>query len=61
KRRKFLERNRAAASRSRQKRKVWVQSLEKKAEDLSSLNGQLQSEVTLLRNEVAQLKQLLLA
>ncbi|XP_064166348.1 cyclic AMP-dependent transcription factor ATF-2-like isoform X2 [Anguilla rostrata] len=61
KRRKFLERNRAAASRCRQKRKVWVQSLEKKAEDLNSLNGQLQSEVTLLRNEVAQLKQLLLA
>lgn len=42
KRRKFLERNRAAASRCRQKRKVWVQSLEKKAEDLSSTNGQLQ-------------------
>uniref|UniRef100_A0A8C4IZG0 Cyclic AMP-dependent transcription factor ATF-2 n=1 Tax=Dicentrarchus labrax TaxID=13489 RepID=A0A8C4IZG0_DICLA len=61
KRRKFLERNRAAASRCRQKRKVWVQSLEKKSEDLSSMNGQLQSEVTLLRNEVAQLKQLLLA
>uniref|UniRef100_A0A8C5QWA3 Cyclic AMP-dependent transcription factor ATF-2 n=1 Tax=Leptobrachium leishanense TaxID=445787 RepID=A0A8C5QWA3_9ANUR len=61
KRRKFLERNRAAASRCRQKRKVWVQSLEKKAEDLSSFNIQLQNEVTLLRNEVAQLKQLLLA
>nr|XP_061827575.1 cyclic AMP-dependent transcription factor ATF-2-like isoform X1 [Nerophis lumbriciformis]XP_061827576.1 cyclic AMP-dependent transcription factor ATF-2-like isoform X1 [Nerophis lumbriciformis] len=61
KRRKFLERNRAAASRCRQKRKVWVQSLEKKADDLNSMNGQLQSEVTLLRNEVAQLKQLLLA
>ncbi|TSM68873.1 Cyclic AMP-dependent transcription factor ATF-2 [Bagarius yarrelli] len=61
KRRKFLERNRAAASRCRQKRKVWVQSLEKKAEDLSSMNGELQNEVTLLRNEVAQLKQLLLA
>ncbi|XP_061579476.1 cyclic AMP-dependent transcription factor ATF-2 isoform X2 [Cololabis saira] len=61
KRRKFLERNRAAASRCRQKRKVWVQSLEKKAEDLNSMNGSLQSEVTLLRNEVAQLKQLLLA
>ncbi|KAM3917501.1 cyclic AMP-dependent transcription factor ATF-2 isoform 1-T2 [Leptodactylus fuscus] len=61
KRRKFLERNRAAASRCRQKRKVWVQSLEKKAEDLSSFNVQLQNEVTLLRNEVAQLKQLLLA
>ncbi|KAJ8349837.1 hypothetical protein SKAU_G00249670 [Synaphobranchus kaupii] len=43
------------------KRKVWVQSLEKKAEDLNSMNGQLQGEVTLLRNEVAQLKQLLLA
>lgn len=42
KRRKFLERNRAAASRCRQKRKVWVQSLEKKAEDLGSMNGQLQ-------------------
>ncbi|MBN3276299.1 ATF2 factor, partial [Polyodon spathula] len=61
KRRKFLERNRAAATRCRQKRKVWVQSLEKKAEDMSSVNGQLQNEVTLLRNEVAQLKQLLLA
>ncbi|KAK5609566.1 Alcohol O-acetyltransferase [Crenichthys baileyi] len=61
KRRKFLERNRAAASRCRQKRKVWVQSLEKKAEDLGSMNTQLQNEVTLLRNEVAQLKQLLLA
>ncbi|XP_061697740.1 cyclic AMP-dependent transcription factor ATF-2 [Syngnathoides biaculeatus] len=61
KRRKFLERNRAAASRCRQKRKVWVQSLEKKADDLNSMNGQLQSEVTLLRSEVAQLKQLLLA
>ncbi|XP_016411551.1 cyclic AMP-dependent transcription factor ATF-2-like [Sinocyclocheilus rhinocerous] len=61
KRQKFLERNRAAASRCRQKRKVWVQNLEKKAEDLSSMNGQLQNEVTLLRSEVAQLKQLLLA
>ncbi|XP_061548659.1 cyclic AMP-dependent transcription factor ATF-2 isoform X1 [Phycodurus eques] len=61
KRRKFLERNRAAASRCRQKRKVWVQSLEKKADDLNSTNGHLQSEVTLLRSEVAQLKQLLLA
>ncbi|KAM6955540.1 cyclic AMP-dependent transcription factor ATF-2 [Lycodopsis pacificus] len=61
KRRKFLERNRAAASRCRQKRKVWVSSLERKADDLNSMNGQLQSEVSLLRNEVAQLKQLLLA
>ncbi|XP_045560826.1 cyclic AMP-dependent transcription factor ATF-2 isoform X2 [Salmo salar] len=61
KRRKFLERNRGAVSRCRQKRKVWVSSLEKKAEDLNSMNGQLQNEVTLLRNEVDQLKHLLLA
>ncbi|XP_029451057.1 cyclic AMP-dependent transcription factor ATF-7 isoform X1 [Rhinatrema bivittatum] len=60
-RQRFLERNRAAASRCRQKRKVWVSSLEKKAEELTSQNVQLSNEVTLLRNEVAQLKQLLLA
>ncbi|TTU60630.1 Cyclic AMP-responsive element-binding protein 5 [Bagarius yarrelli] len=41
-RRKFLERNRAAASRCRQKRKVWVMSLEKKAEELTHTNLQLQ-------------------
>uniref|UniRef100_A0A8C8DLW3 Cyclic AMP-dependent transcription factor ATF-7 n=1 Tax=Oryzias sinensis TaxID=183150 RepID=A0A8C8DLW3_9TELE len=60
-RQRFLERNRAAASRCRQKRKLWVNSLEKKAEDLANMNVSLTSEVTLLRNEVAQLKQLLLA
>lgn len=102
-RQRFLERNRAAASRCRQKRKLWVNSLEKKADDLANMNVSLtvsdflfffccfktvrasntitclslltttgragndfflfcrQNEVTLLRNEVAQLKQLLLA
>ncbi|XP_026870717.2 cyclic AMP-responsive element-binding protein 5 [Electrophorus electricus] len=60
-RRKFLERNRAAASRCRQKRKIWVLSLEKKAEELTHTNLQLQNEVTLLRSEVTQLKQILLA
>lgn len=60
-RQRFLERNRAAASRCRQKRKLWVNSLEKKADDLANMNVSLTSEVTLLRNEVAQLKQLLLA
>lgn len=60
-RQRFLERNRAAASRCRQKRKVWVSSLEKKAEELSTLNVSLSNEVSLLRNEVAHLKQLLLA
>lgn len=37
-RQRFLERNRAAASRCRQKRKLWVNSLEKKAEDLANMN-----------------------
>ncbi|XP_059186035.1 cyclic AMP-dependent transcription factor ATF-7b isoform X1 [Centropristis striata] len=60
-RERFLERNRAAASRCRQKRKLWVNSLEKKADDLANMNVSLTNEVSLLRNEVAQLKQLLLA
>uniref|UniRef100_A0A3P8XI19 Cyclic AMP-responsive element-binding protein 5 n=1 Tax=Esox lucius TaxID=8010 RepID=A0A3P8XI19_ESOLU len=59
-RQKFLERNRAAATRCRQKRKVWVSSLEKKAEELTHTNMQLQNEVTTLRSEVGQLKQILL-
>ncbi|XP_062248141.1 cyclic AMP-dependent transcription factor ATF-7a isoform X1 [Platichthys flesus] len=60
-RQRFLERNRAAASRCRQKRKLWVSSLEKKAEELNNMNVSLANEVSLLRNEVAHLKQLLLA
>lgn len=40
-RQRFLERNRAAASRCRQKRKIWVNSLEKKAEELTSMNVSL--------------------
>lgn len=60
-RKRFLERNRAAATRCREKRKIWVQQLEKKADDLSNTNAHLQSEITLLRTEVAQLKSLLLA
>ncbi|KFP65426.1 Cyclic AMP-responsive element-binding protein 5, partial [Cariama cristata] len=56
----FLEGTGAAATRCRQKRKVWVMSLEKKAEELTQTNMQLQNEVSMLKNEVAQLKQLLL-
>ena len=41
-----LERNRAAATRCRQKRKVWVMSLEKKAEELTQTNMQLQVQAT---------------
>ncbi|CAL1528371.1 unnamed protein product [Lymnaea stagnalis] len=60
-RRKFLERNRAAAARCRQKRKHWISNLEKKADELQGTNFRLQNEVKLLRGEVAQLKTLLLA
>lgn len=49
-RQKFLERNRAAATRCRQKRKVWVSSLEKKAEELTHTNLQLQVGRTPLTN-----------
>ncbi|KAL4229172.1 Alcohol O-acetyltransferase [Mactra antiquata] len=58
---KFLERNRAAAARCRQKRKRWVQELEQKADDLSSVNNKLCGEIKKLRGEVAHLKTMLLA
>ncbi|KAK2187359.1 hypothetical protein NP493_168g01024 [Ridgeia piscesae] len=60
-RRKFLERNRAAAARCRAKKKMWIGGLEKRAEDMQDVNARLQHEVTQLRNEVAELKSLLLA
>ncbi|XP_038046091.1 cyclic AMP-dependent transcription factor ATF-2-like [Patiria miniata] len=61
KREKFLERNRAAATRCRNKRKMWVNNLEQKADEYKSTNSVLMNEVTKLRDEVASLKQLLLA
>ncbi|KAJ9598633.1 hypothetical protein L9F63_010687 [Diploptera punctata] len=61
KRRRFLARNRAAAMRCREKRKTWIQELEKRAEDMQRINQQLQSEVSGLRAEVASLKTLLIA
>ena len=53
--------HRAAAMRCRQKKKVWVENLEKKAKELEQTNNQLQNEVNYLRNEVHQLKTILLA
>lgn len=52
-RQKFLERNRAAATRCRQKRKLWVSSLEKKAEELTHTNLQLQVGCVLYANTCA--------
>ena len=61
KRQRFLERNRAAASRCRQKRKQWVNQLESKSHDLMTTNNMLVNEINALRREVAQLKALLMA
>ncbi|XP_049804881.1 cyclic AMP-dependent transcription factor ATF-2 [Schistocerca nitens] len=60
KRKKFLERNRAAAMRCREKRKSWIKDLEKRADILQTSNDQLQAEVKSLRAELATLKALLL-
>lgn len=61
KRQKFLERNRAAASRCRAKKKVWIENLEKKSKEIEVLNQSLQQEVVMLRSEVQQLKSILIA
>jgi len=60
-RHKFLERNRAAAMRSRQKRKCWVSNLETRMMAVNNANKLLQNEVLTLRSELAELKLQLLA
>ncbi|KAK7078916.1 Alcohol O-acetyltransferase [Halocaridina rubra] len=60
KRRKFLERNRAAAIRCREKKKKWIENLSVKYDELGTHNQKLQSEVSSLRSEVALLKSMLL-
>lgn len=61
KRQRFLERNRAAASRCRAKKKVWVDNLENKYKETDIFNQNLTQEVTMLRSEVQQLKSILIA
>ncbi|XP_065183316.1 cyclic AMP-dependent transcription factor ATF-2-like isoform X3 [Sycon ciliatum] len=61
KRARFLQRNREAATRCREKRKEWIATLERRAQDLARQNAQLQAEVNALRNERAHLKVLLLS
>ena len=61
KRQRFLERNRAAASRCRAKKKVWVDSLENKCKEIEIINQNLSQEVNMLRSEVQQLKSILIA
>lgn len=55
-REKFLERNRVAASKCRQKKKEWTNSLEEKARDLQGQREMLLAYVSMLRNELLMLK-----
>ncbi len=56
KRSKFLERNRVAASKCRQKKKEWTQNLENRARELQKNNSSLRLMVDSLRQEVIFLK-----
>ncbi len=56
KRSKFLERNRVAASKCRQKKKEWTQNLENRARELQKNNNQLRMVVDSCRQEVLFLK-----
>ncbi|OBZ83959.1 Transcription factor atf1 [Choanephora cucurbitarum] len=60
-RKHFLERNRQAALKCRQRKKQWLADLQHRVEFLSTDNEQLQSQATMLREEVINLKTLLLA
>lgn len=56
KRSKFLERNRVAASKCRQKKKEWTQNLENRARELQKNNNQLRMVVDSCRQEILFLK-----
>lgn len=56
KRNRFLERNRVAASKCRQKKKEWTNNLEARARKLQNENGQLTLMVGSLKDEVLFLK-----
>lgn len=61
KRKNFLERNRQAALKCRQRKKQWLQNLQAKVEFYGHENDQLTSQVTGLREEIVNLKTMLLA
>jgi hypothetical protein len=61
KRRKFLERNRMAASKCRQKKKMWMQELEQRSEEVVQRNKALHTLVSQLKEEVLILKNQLLS
>ncbi|KAI8069651.1 hypothetical protein BC940DRAFT_236416 [Gongronella butleri] len=59
KRRNFLERNRQAALKCRQRKKQWLTNLQAKVEYLTNDNEQLQMQGNLLREELIRLRRLL--
>ncbi|KAK6339247.1 hypothetical protein TWF718_008670 [Orbilia javanica] len=61
KRKNFLERNRVAALKCRQRKKQWLANLQAKVEYYGAENDALNAQVTTLREEVLALKTLLLA
>ncbi|KAG9243260.1 putative transcription factor atf1 [Calycina marina] len=61
KRKNFLERNRVAALKCRQRKKQWLANLQAKVEMYSSENDNLGAQIAQLREEVVALKNLLLA
>ncbi|KAG9250485.1 bZIP transcription factor [Emericellopsis atlantica] len=61
KRKNFLERNRVAALKCRQRKKQWLANLQSKVEMFSNENEALSGQITQLREEVVNLKTLLLA
>ncbi|KAE8152660.1 Aft1 HRA domain-containing protein [Aspergillus avenaceus] len=61
KRKNFLERNRVAALKCRQRKKQWLANLQAKVELFTSENDALTATVTQLREEIVNLKTLLLA
>ncbi|GAA5864162.1 hypothetical protein JCM3774_001239 [Rhodotorula dairenensis] len=61
KRKNFLERNRQAALKCRQRKKAWLQSLQTKVELLTTDNDALQNTVNHLREEISSLRAILSA
>lgn len=59
-RQRFLEKNREAAYRCRQKKKKFINDLEERSELLKERNTQLQLQITLLKEESIFLRNLLL-
>ncbi|KAK9895754.1 hypothetical protein P389DRAFT_144772 [Cystobasidium minutum MCA 4210] len=59
KRKNFLERNRQAALKCRQRKKQWLTQLQSKVEYLTADNETLQATVTRLREEAANLRAIL--